>query len=128
MEKTVQERLIETRRQWYAAYIGGNVGQLDHIESDDFVVINEAGLQGKLDQLGSIAEAVAHDRWFGRGSRVEDEIVKSVPLGEVVSIHGQGRIVDDSRESSEVYFSELWRKVDGQWRVLALHFTRVPQF
>jgi hypothetical protein len=124
MEDTVHEhQLLETRRQWYAAYIDGNVGQLDHIESDNFVVINEIGLQGKLDQLGNIAEAVAADRWFARGSHAEDDIVELVPLGDLVSIYGQGRIVGDERARPGLYFSELWQKLDGQWRVLSLHFT-----
>ncbi len=124
MEDKVDENLLlETRRQWYAAYIDGNVGQLDHIESDDFVVIDEAGLQGKLDQLGSIAEAVAADQWFARGSRAEDDIVKLVPYGDLVSIYGQGRIVGDERARPGLYFSELWQKLDRQWRVVSLHFT-----
>lgn len=118
-----ESQLLETRRQWYAAYVDGNVGQLDHIESDDFVVICEAGLVGKLDQLGSIAEAVARDRWFSRGSRAEDEVVKLLPFGDLVSIFGQGRVVGDVRARPPLFFSELWQKLDGQWRVLSLHFT-----
>lgn len=124
MEGMVDDNLLlETRRQWYAAYIDGNVGRLDLIESDEFVVINEAGLQGKLDQLGSIAEAVAADRWFARGSRTEDTVVNLVHYGDLVSIHGQGRIVDDQRVRPVLYFSELWQKLDRQWRVVSLHFT-----
>ncbi|MGQ4878555.1 nuclear transport factor 2 family protein [Billgrantia sp. LNSP4103-1] len=115
--------LLETRRQWYAAYIEGNVGRLDHIESDDLVVINEAGLQGKLDQLGNIAEAVAADQWFSRGCRAEDDVVKLLPYGNLVSIHGQGRIVGDGLARPGLYFSELWQKLDGQWSVVSLHFT-----
>ncbi|MGR4069727.1 nuclear transport factor 2 family protein [Halomonas sp. LR3S48] len=123
MEDTVHEKLLETRRQWYAAYVEGNVGQLDHIELDDFVLIDETGLQGKLDQLGGIADAVAADRWFARGSHAVDSILKLVPLGDVVSIHGQGRVVDDVRIRPSLYFSELWQKVSGEWRVLSLHFS-----
>nr|WP_267957773.1 nuclear transport factor 2 family protein [Halomonas zhangzhouensis] len=115
--------MLETRRQWYAAYIDGNVGRLDHIESDGFMVINAAGLQGKLDQLGSIAEAVAAGQWFARGSRAEDAILKVLALGNVVSIYGQGRIVGDERSRPWLHFSELWHKEDGEWRVLTLHFT-----
>ncbi|MFQ3786417.1 nuclear transport factor 2 family protein [Halomonas sp. A29] len=123
MEDTVHEKLLETRRQWYAAYLDGNVGQLDHIELDDFVLIDETGLQGKLDQLGGIAEAVATDQWFARGSHAEDIILKLVPFGDAVSIHGQGRIVDDARLRPGLYFSELWQKEDGEWRVMSLHLT-----
>ncbi|MGR2738104.1 nuclear transport factor 2 family protein [Billgrantia sp. Q4P2] len=119
----MHEKLLETRRQWYAAYIDGNVGQLDHIELDDFVLIDETGLEGKLDQLGGIAEAVAADRWFARGSHAEDIILRLVPLGDAVSIHGQGRIVDDAGIRPSLYFSELWQKENGEWRVLSLHFT-----
>nr|WP_267955365.1 nuclear transport factor 2 family protein [Halomonas ethanolica] len=126
MEDRVQEiQLLEARRQWYAAYIDGNVGLLDHIESDDFVLISEVGLLGKLDQLGSIAEAVAGDKWFARGSRAQDDILKLMPFGELVSIYGQGRVVGDARARPSLFFSELWQKLDGQWRVLSLHFTRV---
>ncbi|MCE8033193.1 MAG: nuclear transport factor 2 family protein [Halomonas sp.] len=119
----MHEKLLETRRQWYAAYIEGNVGQLDHIESDDFVLINEAGLQGKLDQLGNIAEAVAAGQWFARGSRAEDVTLRVLPLDDVVSIYGQGRIAEHDRSRPWLHFSELWCKENGEWRVLTLHFT-----
>lgn len=117
------EKLLETRRQWYAAYVAGNVGLLDHIQHDDFILIDETGLQGKLDQLGGIAEAVAANQWFARGSHAEDVILKLMPLGGAVSIYGQGRIVDDVRGRPSLYFSELWQKENGEWRVLSLHYT-----
>ncbi|QTP53792.1 nuclear transport factor 2 family protein [Billgrantia sulfidoxydans] len=123
MEDTVHERLLETRRQWYAAYIDGNVGQLDHVQLDDFVLIDEAGLRGKLDQLGGIAEAVAADQWFARGSRAEDLVLKLVPLGEAVVVYGQVRILDEGRVRYHLNFSELWQKENGEWRVRSLHFT-----
>lgn len=116
-------KLLEARRQWYAAYLEGNVGQLDHFESDAFAVIGEAGLQGKLDQLGSIAEAVSADLWFARGSRAEDMLLKMTPLGEAVSFYGQCRIIGDDRVQSGFYFSELWHKEGAQWRVLFFHFS-----
>ncbi|WP_111413038.1 nuclear transport factor 2 family protein [Billgrantia lactosivorans] len=124
MEGTVHEKLLETRRQWYAAYIDGNVGRLDHLQRDDFVLIDETGLRGKLDQLGGIAEAVAADRWFARHSQAEDLILKLVPLGEAVSVYGHGRIVDGDRARFSLNFSELWQQEDGEWRVRSLHFTR----
>lgn len=120
----MHEKLLETRRQWYAAYIDGNVGRLDHIELDEFVLIDETGLQGKLDQLGGIADAVAADQWFARGSQADDLVLKLVPLGDIVSVYGQGRIVDDDRTRYSLNFSELWQKENGEWRVLSLHFSK----
>ncbi|MDX5377804.1 MAG: nuclear transport factor 2 family protein [Halomonas sp.] len=124
MEDMVHEKLLETRRQWYAAYVDGNVGRMDHIQLDDFVLIDEAGLRGKLDQLGEIAEAVAADRWFGRRSQAEDLVLELMPLGDVVSIYGEGRIVEDDRVRYRLNFSELWQRKNGEWRVRSLHFTK----
>ncbi|WP_197038275.1 nuclear transport factor 2 family protein [Billgrantia saliphila] len=119
----MHERLLETRQQWYAAYLDGNVGLMDEIECDDFIVVNERGLQGKMDQLGYVADAVGSNRWYARGSRAEDLTLKLVPLGDVVSIHGMGQVVGDVKQRAPLFFSELWRKIDGHWQVLSLHYT-----
>ncbi|KAA0011948.1 nuclear transport factor 2 family protein [Billgrantia pellis] len=117
-------RLLETRQQWYAAYLDGNVGLMDQIECDDFIVVNDHGLQEKMDQLGYVADAVGANRWYARGSRAEDITLKLVPLGDVVSIHGMGQVVGDVKQRAPLFYSELWRKIDGHWRVLSLHYTR----
>ncbi|MDX5993492.1 nuclear transport factor 2 family protein [Ectopseudomonas alcaliphila] len=119
----MNQQLLRTREKWYSAFIAGDVATMHEIETESFTVINDFGVQNKIEQLNNISKSVDGGRWFAPESRTEDLSLEILNLGNFAFIHGQGLTISKNNKTPEIFFSELWQNVDGQWRVINLHYT-----
>ena len=119
----MDQQLLRTRKKWYSAFIAGDVGTMHEIEAESFTVINDFGAQNKNEQLNNISKAVDGGHWFAPGSRTEDLSLEILHLGNFSFIHGQGLTIFKNNKTPAIFFSELWQNIDGQWRVINLHYT-----
>jgi ketosteroid isomerase-like protein len=103
--------LKSIEQQWVDAYYRGDGETLSRLEADDFTVItNGEKPQTKAEQIASVES---------RGpagvpaANVEEEIHQ---YGDVVLITGLS-------ESSNVRFTAVWVKINGEWKVVHLHYS-----
>ncbi len=79
-----------------------------------------------------------HDEWtetIGAGNAVEknalsDIQVRVLPGGNAAVasyfIDFRMRSPDDDVSDARAFESEVWQKIDGKWKVVALHYTEIP--
>jgi hypothetical protein len=104
--------LKSAEQQWVDAYYRGDGKTLSRIEADDFAVIaNGRKPQTKAEQIAEVE---------GRGPvgvpapNVEEEIRH---YGDVAVIFGLSG-------GSSVRFTAVWVKLNGQWKVVHLHYSQ----
>jgi hypothetical protein len=111
------------RDNWYRTYLSGQVEDLKLYESDDLVVIGPDGIESQDTRLPGISAAVSAGRWFPAGSEARDDTVVFRQVSEgSISAWGIGQIMTPRGTVGKVFFSELWKLEDSNWRVVLLHF------
>jgi ketosteroid isomerase-like protein len=102
--------LKTVEQQWVDAYYRGDGKTLARIEADDFTVIANGQKQTKKQQIAEVE---------GRGP-VGDPAPN---LEEEVSHYGDVAVITGLSASSNVRFTAVWVKLNGQWKVVHLHYS-----
>ena len=83
--------------------------------------------------------AAYHDEWaeiVGAGGAVEknelsDIRIQVMPGGDVAVatyfVDYQLRMPDGEVSTSKAFESEVWQKIDGEWKVVTLHYSEIPE-
>jgi ketosteroid isomerase-like protein len=104
--------LRSTEQQWVDAYYRGDGKTLSRIEADDFTVIaNGQKPQTKLEQIAEVE---------GRGP-----VGVPVPnVEEEIRHYGDVAVIFGLSGGSNVRFTAVWVKLNGQWKVVHLHYSQ----
>ena len=104
--------LKSTEQQWVDAYYRADGKTLSRIEADDFTLIaNGHKPQTKAEQLAEVE---------GRGP-------VGVPVANVeeeVRHYGDVAVIFGLSGGSNVRFTAVWVKLNGQWTVVHLHYSQ----
>ena len=128
---SAEEEIMRIRRDWYNAFFRGDTATMNRIETDDFIVVSESGLENKRSQLAGIQRAVKENRWKSSGVTLVDEDMKLRFHGETAVLSerswnkesGQGNKSPESKAA----VTEVWIKHDGRWQVMHLHYNALDQ-
>lgn len=103
--------LKSVEQKWVNAYYSGDDKTLSLIEADDFKAIaNSEKPQTKAEQ---IAEVKSRGPVGVPSPNVEEEIRH----------YGDVAVITGLNESSNVRFTTVWFKTDGQWKIVHLHYS-----
>ena len=63
-------------------------------------------------------------------NELSDRRVQVLPSGDVAIssyfIDYQMRSPDGEITTAKAYETEVWQKIDGQWKIISLHYTEIP--
>jgi ketosteroid isomerase-like protein len=103
--------LKSVEQKWVNAYYGGDDKTLSLIEADDFKAIaNNEKPQTKAEQIAGVQ---------GRGPVG----VPSPNVEEEIRHYGEVAVITGLNESSNVRFTTVWYKTNGQWKIVHLHYS-----
>ena len=102
--------LKSVEHQWVDAYYHGDTETLARFESDDFTVIANGEKQTKAEQIAAVK---ARGPAGNPQANVEEELRH---YGDVALITGLS-------EGSNVHYTAVWVKTNGQWKVVHLHYS-----
>lgn len=103
--------LKSVEQKWINAYYSGDDKTLSQIESDDFKAIaNNQKPQTKAEQIAEVQ---------GRGAVG----VPSPNVEEEIRHYGDVAVITGLNESSNVRFTTVWFKTNGQWKIVHLHYS-----
>ena len=103
--------LKSVEQKWVNAYYGGDDKTLSLIEADDFKAIaNNEKPQTKTEQIAVVQ---------GRGPVG----VPSPNVEEEIRHYGDVAVITGLNESSNVRFTTVWFKTNGQWKIVHLHYS-----
>ena len=123
-----EQEILKVRDEWYDAYFRGDTAMMKRIETSDFVVISDRGIQNKR-EYEALEKAVKENRWMPKGTTKVDDEVNVRVQGEMAVISGRGwnkvpgRI--EKPPEKKTAFTEVWVKRDGRWQVMHLHFNQM---
>lgn len=103
--------LKSVEQKWVNAYYSGDDKTLSQIESDDFkAVANNQKPQTKAEQIAEVQ---------GRGPVG----VPSPNVEEEIRHYGDVAVITGLNESSNVRFTTVWYKTNGEWKIVHLHYS-----
>lgn len=103
--------LKSVEQKWVNAYYSGDDKTLSQIEADDFKAIaNNQKPQTKAEQIAEVR---------GRGPVG----VPSPNVEEEIRHYGDVAVITGLNESSNVRFTTVWFKTNGEWKIVHLHYS-----
>lgn len=103
--------LKSVEQKWVNAYYSGDDKTLSQIEADDFKAIaNNQKPQSKAEQIAEV---------HGRGPVG----VPSPNVEEEIRHYGDVAVITGLNESSNVRFTTVWFKTNGEWKIVHLHYS-----
>ena len=129
MEKERREKLLAARDAWYAAFYRGDTDAMEKVEAKEFLVIGDAVVRTKEEQLNEIKKAVEDKKWFPEGTAAVAEDLRVRFEGTAAIVTGRGWAKGPERKDAPAMrnaLTEVWAVRDGRWTVLHLHFHRLP--
>lgn len=120
------EELVGLENEWLSTYVSGDKAKYDRIVADDFTGTDESAIsRNKADDRALLPAAKVPG-----GSAVNEDMQVRV-YGNFALV--TGRIVTkftaaDGREivGFTTRFTDTWAKRDGNWKVIARHYSRYP--
>lgn len=98
-------------QQWVDAYYRGDGKALSRIEADDFTMIaNGQKPQAKAEQIAEVE---------GRGPVG----VPAPNVEEEIRHYGDVALITGLSEGSNVRFTTVWVKLNGNWKIVHLHYS-----
>ena len=103
--------LKSVEEKWVTAYYSGDDKTLAQLETDDFMAIaNNDKPQTKAEQIAAVQS---------RGPLG----VPSPNIEEEIRHYGDVAVITGLNQSSNVRFTTVWYKMNGQWKVVHLHYS-----
>jgi len=124
---SVDQELIKLDQEWGEAGLRGDTATLDRILADDFQGSGPTGLQTKAQ---SIAQAKSDSANITNATYKADEYtVRWLDKDTAIMFHravekGQNKGADYTEQHRSIH---VWKKVNGQWQVVASQSLPVPQ-
>jgi ketosteroid isomerase-like protein len=102
--------LKRVEQKWVEAYYRGDGKTLSRLETDDFTVIANGQPQTKAEQIAEVE---------GRGPVG----VPAANVEEEIRHYGDVALITGLSGGSNVRFTTLWIKLNGDWKIAHLHYS-----
>ncbi|HWW01895.1 MAG TPA: nuclear transport factor 2 family protein [Candidatus Acidoferrum sp.] len=125
IDKDVQAQILKIEHSWAAAEVKNDLAAIDKIEADDFIIIDPTG------KISTKAEDMANMKSGDLKFESMDLKESKVRLyGEIAIVTGRSNVkgkFKDQDISGTYSFTDVFAKVEGQWRAVSSHITRVME-
>ena len=120
-----EQQLLTIEQEWCGAYLHGDADYLTRLLTDDFVITNSrAEVNDKAAELQETRDRTVHYTVF------ENRDMTVRVHGDAAVVTGRTRLKGTIAASgkaieAEVQFTDVFARIDGRWRAIAAHSSRV---
>lgn len=115
------EEIRKIRETWLQAYLDGNTVTLEQIESENFSIVSEQGIESNPARLKNIATRKLNGQWFRAFTSFHNSQMEYQHLGPVTAVTGFCQIIGKDKIIRSSYISEVWQKINGKWQIILAH-------
>ena len=125
LAQTPEQEILQIERDACNAYLHADADYLDKLLTDDFSATNgRAEMNTKAAELAEVRQkAVRYTAFENRDMQVRIHGDTAVVIG-VTTVKGEA--AEHKTFAIEVRFTDVFTRIDGQWRMLAGHSSRIP--
>ncbi len=123
--QTPEDEILQIERGACNAYLHADADYLDKLLTEDFSAINgRAEMNTKAAELAEVRQkAVRYTVFENRDMQVHRHGDTAVVIG-VTTVKGE--TIEHKTFAIEVRFTDVLTRIDGRWRMLAGHSSRIP--
>ncbi len=123
--RTPEAEILQIERDACNAYLHADADYLDKLLTEDFSAINGRGeINTKAEELAEVRQrAVRYTTFENRDMQVHLHGDTTVVVGLTTV---KGETSEHKAFAIEVRFTDVFTRIDGRWRMLAGHSSRIP--
>jgi ketosteroid isomerase-like protein len=121
-----EQKVLQLDHAWAQAFVKGDAAAVDRIESADFVFTGPDGsVTGKADELSDLKTGNF------KAEAIELDDLKAHVHGDSAIVTGRSTLKNCKYHGQDISgryrFTDVFAKVDGDWRAVASHATMLPK-